>query len=250
MRVRARIAGAVLAALAAAGVAGQEAATPAEPPPAPDADGLQPVAYQEPVDAARHGSWLTARLHRPAMLRVRPGGPMLSWLSLRTRFGSPRVLGVLSRRGGWLRVLSPDLANGRSGWIRSRDAAVAATGVSVTVDRSSRRLELRDGPRLLDRFRIGVGRPGTPTPLGRFAVTDKLPMAAGSPYGRFVLALTGHQPHLPQGWSGGNRLAIHGTPEPGSLGEAASLGCVRAPERGLRVLMRRVPLGAPVFIRR
>jgi L,D-transpeptidase catalytic domain len=243
------MAGAALAAVAVAGATSHEAAPTAEAP-APEGDGVRPVAFTGPADTARDGPWLTARLRRPTLLRSRPGGHRLSWLSLRTRFGSPQVLGVLARSGGWLRVLSPDLANGRSGWIRTRDAAVGTTSVSVTVDRSRRELQLRDGPRLLDRFRIGVGRRGSPTPTGRFAITDKLAMGAGSPYGRFVLALTGHQPHLPAGWPGGDRLAIHGTPEPGSLGEAASLGCVRAPERGLRVLMRRVPLGAPVFIRR
>lgn len=35
---------------------------------------------------------------------------------------------------------------------------------------------------------------------------------AASPYGCCVLALTGRQPNVPQGWKGGNRLAIHGTP--------------------------------------
>jgi lipoprotein-anchoring transpeptidase ErfK/SrfK len=43
---------------------------------------------------------------------------------------------------------------------------------------------------------------------------------------------------------------MHGTSDRGSFGRAASLGCIRAPSRGLRVMMRRVPLGAPVFVRR
>ena len=38
--------------------------------------------------------------------------------------------------------------------------------------------------------------------------------------------------------------------DPGSIGTAASAGCVRAHARDLRLLMKRVPAGTPVFIRR
>jgi hypothetical protein len=82
-------------------------------------------------------------------------------------------------------------------------------------------------------------------------VTDKLHGATyGSYYGCCILALNGHQTNLPPGWTGGNRLAIHGTNAPGTIGTAASAGCLRAADADLRVLMRRVPLGTPVFIRR
>ena len=63
-----------------------------------------------------------------------------------------------------------------------------------------------------------------------------------------MLALNGHQPKLPAGWSGGDRLAIHGTNSPGTIGTPASAGCLRAADADLRILIRRVPLGTPVFI--
>ena len=94
-------------------------------------------------------------------------------------------------------------------------------------------------------------RLSTPTPTGRFAVTDKL---SGPRYGGYfgccILALSGTQPHLPPGWRGGNRLAIHGTDRSGTIGRRSSAGCLRAGERPLRALMRDVPLGTPVEIRR
>ncbi len=56
----------------------------------------------------------------------------------RTEFGSPKVVSVLRRRGGWLRVVAPELANGRRGWIRARrDARLGAIDVSLHVDRSA-----------------------------------------------------------------------------------------------------------------
>ena len=64
-----------------------------------------------------------------------------------------------------------------------------------------------------------------------------------------AVALSGHQTKLVPGWPGGDRLAIHGTPNPETVGTEASLGCMRAYDADIRALMRRVPLGAPVFIR-
>ena len=92
---------------------------------------------------------------------------------------------------------------------------------------------------------VGVGRPGSPTPTGRFAVTDKLGGASYSAsYGCCIIALSATQPNLPAGWPGGNRIAIHGGP----TGGAVSAGCIHAADGDLRYLMRLVPLGTPVAI--
>ena len=81
-------------------------------------------------------------------------------------------------------------------------------------------------------------------------MTDKLSGSRFGPYyGCCILALSGHQTHLPAGWPGGDRLAIHGTDSPATIGTAASAGCLRAADADLQALMRRVPLGTPVFIR-
>jgi lipoprotein-anchoring transpeptidase ErfK/SrfK len=168
----------------------------------------------------------------------------------RTEFGSPRVLAVTGRRGGWLRVIASERRNGQVAWIREGAVRLGATDVSLHVDRSARRLVLRRGDRVLRRMPIAVGRAGTETPLGRFAVTDLLRTSrADSPYGCCALPLSGHQINLLPGWPGGDRLAIHGTPNPETVGTQASLGCMRAYDKDIRALMRRVPLGAPVFVR-
>jgi lipoprotein-anchoring transpeptidase ErfK/SrfK len=121
----------------------------------------------------------------------------------------------------------------------------------LRADRSARTLTLLRGRRVLKRFSVAVGRPGSPTPLGRFAVTDKLRgKDYGSYYGCCILALSAHQTHPPKGWTGMARMAIHGTSSPGTVGMAASAGCLRAHDRALRYLMRAVPLGTPVLITR
>ena len=183
-------------------------------------------------------------------LRATPGGRPIHWIGTRTEFDSPRVLSVTARRNGWLRVLASERPNGRVGWIREDRARLASTNFSIHVDRSARRLTLRRGGRAVRTFSVAVGRPGTETPTGRFAVTDKLrPGDPASPYGCCLLALSGHQTKLLPGWPGGDRLAIHATPNLETVGRAASLGCMRARPGDVRRLMRTVPAGTPVFVR-
>jgi hypothetical protein len=245
------IVGIALAAVAGCGGAREAVTAPASAAAHEAPVGLAPVAPHDRDRERPAGRWLTAALLRPVTLRARPGrtGRGLARLRVRTEFGSDRVLGVLARRGGWLRVQAPALPNGRSGWIPAASARLAGTDLSIVVDRSARRLRLRDGSRTVLRFPVAVGRPGNETPLGRFSITDRLRTErADSPYGCCALALSGHQTHLPPGWPGGDRLAIHATPAAYSIGQAASLGCLRAPTPGIRALMRQVPPGTPVFV--
>jgi hypothetical protein len=174
-----------------------------------------------------------------------PGGPVVARYDGHTDFGSPLVLAVGARRGDWLGVFTPALPNGRLGWVRAGQARIARVAAHIVVSLSARRLTLYHGRHAVRSFRVGIGAPGTATPVGEFAVTDKLPGSRFSPvYGCCILALSGHQTHLPRGWTGGSRLAIHG----GSFG-AVSTGCVHASTAALQFLMAHVPLGTRVTIR-
>jgi L,D-transpeptidase catalytic domain len=228
-------------------------AAPAEP--AAMAHLASATAPSLPADRSRR----RPRLHRLAVLRgglplrARPSGPAAARLGSRTEFGSRRVLGVAARRGPWLGVVATERPNGRLGWVHRRNPRLALrrTRYSLHADLSRRRLELRRGGRRVHRLSVAIGRPGSPTPTGRFAVTDKLRGSRFGPYyGCCILALSGHQPNTPPGWQGGDRLAIHGTDAPATIGSAASAGCLRGSDADLEPLMRRVPLGTPVLIRR
>jgi L,D-transpeptidase catalytic domain len=192
----------------------------------------------------------SVRPGRSVELRARPGGPVVARLGARTEFGSSRTLSVVrTRHGRWLGVTTPELGNDRLGWVDARAGGLrfARTRLELEVDLSRRTLSVRSGRRLLRTMVVGVGRPGSSTPVGRFAVTDKLDGAAYSPaYGCCILALSGRQTNLPAGWRGGDRLAIHG----GSTAGAVSAGCLHAGEADLRYLMRLVPVGTPLLVRR
>jgi hypothetical protein len=181
-------------------------------------------------------------------LRDRPGGRVLAKVGARTEFGSPQTLAVVAGQGDWIGVLSPALENSQVGWARARQVKLLGSPLKLEVDLSARRLTVRDAEGVVRRVNIAIGAADTPTPPGDFYVTDKLAGADFGPfYGCCILALSGRQPNLPQGWSGGDRLAIHGSPTP-TWGKAVSNGCLHADEADLRYLMRWVPLGTYVRV--
>ena len=172
---------------------------------------------------------------------------MLTTVGSRTEFGSPQTFSVAYVKGPWLAVRSTALGNRRLGWVRARRVSLLNRTLSLEVDLSKRELLVHDVG-ILRRIPVAVGAPDTPTPPGTFYVTDKLPGSKfGAYYGCCILALSGRQPNLPEGWSGGDRLAIHGSPTP-TWGHAVSNGCLHAAEPDLRYLMRTVPLGTAVRI--
>jgi L,D-transpeptidase catalytic domain len=182
-------------------------------------------------------------------LESEPGGPVVARLGDKTEFGSPVSFSVVATKPGWLGVSTPEMPNGELAWIARDPRAVDVywTRWSIRADLSGRSLELRYGERSVGHFTVTVGGPGTETPPGRYGVTDGISFEESPYYGCCALALSGHQTAaLPAGWIGGNRLAIHGTP--GAVGNAESLGCIRATDETMRYLFSRVPLGTPVFI--
>src|SRR5712692_5511769 len=164
---------------------------------------------------------LLAEVHGPVPVLVRPDGARLATVGATTPFGSARVLSVTRRSGHWLRVTTADLQSGRDGWIDANAPGItmSATPVEIVIRLGARTLELRRNDRVLRRFSVGVGAPASPTPTGHFAVTDELAGSSYSPaYGCCILALSVRQTRLPAGWSGGDRIAIHGTNVPSTIG--------------------------------
>jgi hypothetical protein len=184
------------------------------------------------------------------VLRDRPEGRAVARLPARTEFGSPQTLAVLRREQGWLGVSTTALPNDQVGWIDPDSARLDfdRTPIELRVDLSRRELLALNEGQVLHRSKVTIGGPASPTPTGRFAITDKLRGADfGSYYGCCILAISGRQTKLPPGWQGGDLLAIHGGPS-STIGGRLSAGCLHAGEADLRWLMRRVPLGTPITI--
>jgi L,D-transpeptidase-like protein len=209
-----------------------------------------PLATPFPTDPRTISCYSTAYVSRPTVLYREPGGRKRLRITAKTEWGSPRVLGVVEQRGGWLGVQAAELRNKEIAWVRRSDARVDCVSWSLHADLSKRMLFVRRDGRTVRKMRVAIGRRANPTPKGRFTVTDKLRVTdPNSPYGCCVLALSGHQTNLPAYWPGGDRLAVHATTDESTIGEPVSLGCLRTASKRARWLIETVPLGSPMFIR-
>ena len=154
----------------------------------------------------------------------------------------------------WVRVQLPIRPNQTNGWVPADHLRLSATRLRFEVHTGSRRLEIWSGTRRLHAWPAGVGRAGTPTPAGRFAIQDPVPTLPEwrGVYGSFTLTLTAHSPTLRRFMGGDALVAIHG---PGSgrswrVGEVSSHGCVILDEGALAIAARYARPGTPVIIDR
>lgn len=198
--------------------------------------------------------WLLVRVRTGMAVRARPDADARAIGTMPSSskyYRVPLVAWVqeVSDNGRWGRVEVPYTWPRHSGWILLRGLRRESTWITVEVDLSRHRITVdRRGHRVFS-MRAATGAPSTPTPPGDYFVTDRIPFSVGSSYGSFAFGMSGIQPRLPAGWTGGNQLAIHGTNSPGSIGQSVSAGCLRVSESSLHRLQRLLRLGTPVVIR-
>jgi hypothetical protein len=154
-----------------------------------------------------------------------------------------------SANGDWGKVQLPYVYPRTFGWIRLDGLKHETTGVVVSVDLSEHTVRVYQRGQLRYRVMAATGASWSPTPAGDYVVTDRVPFGSGSALGSFAFGISGIQPRLPAGWSGGNQLAIHGTNDPSSIGRSVSAGCVRVSEWSLAHFKPLLRLGTPVLIR-
>lgn len=207
-----------------------------EAPAAADPDRVEPV--------RRLGAVVTERTE----LRRTPSenGKVVTMIKTRTKFGSKNELAVVARKGEWLGVLHQAVAGGKAGWIKASAARLEERPYEIVVNRAKLRATVLHDGKVVTQFKVGVGRAGHKTPVGRYAITDSL--KGFGPYGCCILAITARQPNLPQGWSGGDRIAFHGGPS-WRVGIRTTTGCMTVRDTMMRKLIRRIHLGTRVTIK-
>ena len=234
------------------------AAVVASPPPrglALPASGVRPDPREVARAATRVARWTNVLVEVPRTLPAfawpRPGATQVGVVPSGSKyFGIGIVAWVeeVSSDGRWGRVELPYTWPRRDGWIRLSGLDRDATRVRVEVDLSLHQVTVRRFGKVLFRAPGATGAPSSPTPVGEYFVTDRVPFSAGNALGSFAFGISGIQPRLPAGWSGGNQLAIHGTNNPSSIGQSVSAGCVRVSEATLDRLRPLLGYGTPVII--
>jgi lipoprotein-anchoring transpeptidase ErfK/SrfK len=112
------------------------------------------------------------------------------------------------------------------------------------------RIVLWKGQRVVLQGGTVVGASATPTPVGMYYVVELLrPPDPNGSYGPYSFGISAHSNVLKRFAGGDGRVGIHGTNQPGLIGESVSHGCVRVRNDTIRRLARVLPLGTPVLIR-
>lgn len=115
------------------------------------------------------------------------------------------------------------------------DAAAADRRV-ILIDTSEFTLTVLEDGLPIARFRVGLGEPETPTPLGQFTIVNKAAWAGG--FGTRWMGLN-------VVWG---KFGIHGTNKPWSVGQRKSGGCIRMLNRDVEKVYALVQVGTPVMI--
>ncbi len=175
-----------------------------------------------------------------------PNGERLGTVADTTVFGNPSVLSVTDRRGPWLGVESELAGNDPVAWVESASSRLepGTTPYSIEIDLLARKLELRRGTRVADEMPITVGPSADALPEGRFAISDRIEGGVSPALGAGALAMTAVAEVLPPDWPFGDRVAIHGGRAKGDPAAAS----VRVNDADMKILLARVPLGAPVYV--
>ena len=177
-------------------------------------------------------------------------GAVRSWTPLtRSRMVVP-ILGTALGPGGdrWFLVRLPSRPRA-AGWIPADAGAITSTPWKIVIERGKRRALVFEGSTVHASFPVVVGKPSTPTPLGRYFVIEKLRFAPGVTEGPWALATSAYSDVLHAYAGGQGQVALHGTVgfrDP--LGTAASHGCVRFSPEAITWLATHVSDGSPVVI--
>ncbi len=151
----------------------------------------------------------------------------------------------------WLQVKLPGRPNGRTGWIRKRATVLTTTRWHIVIDTSRRRVVVYRRARPMRVFRAVVGKPSTPTPIGRFFVEESIRLRAGAVGAPYALALSARSNVFQQFAGGPGQVAVHGLKNVGgALGSAVSHGCVRLNGDAMSWLVLHTGPGTPVTITR
>jgi lipoprotein-anchoring transpeptidase ErfK/SrfK len=161
------------------------------------------------------------------------------------------VIGALTGPDGvrWLRVMLPGRPNGSTGWIAQQGTRRLMTDWHIVVDLAARRVQVYHDGHVLRTFPAVVGKPSTPTPTGEFFVEETLQMSSGEAGGPFALALSARSNVLQEFEGGPGQIAMHGRDNlGGTLGTAASHGCIRLASASIEWLAARIGPGTPMTI--
>lgn len=113
---------------------------------------------------------------------------------------------------------------------------MARGGMFIRINLLQRRLYLYQGDQLYGSYPVAIGKPSTPTPVGRWVVINKSILQGGTVYGTRWIGYNN------------NSYGIHGNNNPSVIGSMVSLGCVRMYNEDVEAIFPLLPIGVEVEI--
>lgn len=108
---------------------------------------------------------------------------------------------------------------------------------TIFIEIDEKKLYLYEDGQIINNYPIASGMRDMPSPIGTWKITNK---------GKWGKGYGGHWMGLDVPWG---KYGLHGTTRAGSIGWAASHGCIRMFNKDIRELYDIVPLGTDVIIR-
>ena len=229
-------------------------------PSAPETTVERSTERSSPTTTTTSGSRDGAEIEPPVSMAARSSAPIAVYAHPRatrpvrtlpetTILGTPTVVSVIDTRDGWTLARLPGRPNGATGWIRSADLEMFGFDREVVVDLSERLLTVYTDGVANFQTDVAVGSAASPTPTGTFFVTDAVALTRpNGPWGPFAFGLSARSDVVTEFAGGDGIIGIHGTNQPWSIGDAASLGCVRLPNDVMTTLWEIVAVGMKVTI--
>lgn len=166
-----------------------------------------------------------------------------------TYFGSPLVLRVVSGSATdeMVEVALPTRPNGQTGWIKTADFSFSTSNWYVQINTGNNTVSVWQGEELKFNTQAVTGKASTPTPRVTAFIDEKIAGPSGA-YGPWLLSL-GVFSNAHNTFGGGlPKVALHGTNQPGLMGQYASNGCIRVTNDSITWIYNNVPVGTYVAI--
>ena len=255
------IAGARAASTLAAGASPLPTPSPAQPteggagaPPQPPAPASVPPPGRRLSSERTLTTWAHPWEPTPIYAQPKPRAHRVAELHLLTEDGFPEVYLLLAAHTDaqgreWVQLRVPQRPNGRTGWVlREVLGSFHVTHWLIVVSLRRRHLTAYYDGHVRMSVPVGVGKPSSPTPPGRFWIRERFRLTERSnPYWPYALGTLDYSTLTD--WPGGRVAGIHGDfNEPQLIPGDPSHGCVRMHDPDIAWLAPRITLGTPVHI--
>lgn len=203
-----------------------------------------------PVDAidAPTSTTVAAATGADVPVSATAGGAVTSTLPNPQASGAPLVFRVVEQQSGWVRVQLAKRPNGSTGWVPTSAVKLTSDPYAIVVSVTDNTLDLYKDGSVLHSYPVATGTGGTPTPTGRFALTELL-APTNDGYGPYAYGTTAFSDVLNSFGGGPGQIGLHGTNDSSSIGSGASHGCVRMHNADITALAKLLPLGTPFQVR-